>query len=844
MPFTHTFLVCCPILLSLTDNAACYTTIFTKHTATEDSPPTNNSREPKTQRGHPLPAPTNTTSIPTHGALKPATKTTASKHRISLTTDKEADNAAQVAINPRIQLLPNAEEQRDVLGKSSIDAKKSGLMWPSGPALAHPAAPLLHEYATGGCPVDCGPDWSRDQIEAALQYGSHPSAQQEEARECLIQETRLKVEEGFAKIVTYKDIKHKLPKKLKLSPIAMIPHKSRKFRAILDLSFQLRAQKDKKHPSVNDATVKQAPANAMRELGNVVKRILAKIEDGRQQDPNVEFMFAKLDIKDGFWRLVVNEEDAWNFCYAVPNKSHNTPLDETQIVVPNSLQMGWCESPPFFCAASETGRDVIAKLLKTELPPHRLEERMLPKNFDTLPATAADLASLTTLIEVYVDDFIGCIDTIAKENILRVSRAMLHGIHSIFPPPAQTGHNGGDPISEKKLMQLEGQWDNIKEILGWIMDGKRHTIALPPKKVEKVKAALKRMKKKRWVPLKEFQKLAGILHHASIGMPGGRGLFTGIWKAMAQHANNFVRLTDDLKAILDDFKWLFCEVANKPIRIAQLVPHLPKIHGYVDACRNGIGGVWIIPTASGRLRLIVWAIDIPADLREKFDQHILTINDFEMAGILCAWLVLECVLPSMTNVQAGIRCDNTSAVHWSKKFTARSRIAGHLLRALALRQQLSGSAPFLVCSIPGSANDMADVASRYHSDPVLQARAPSLLHYFNTFFKQEDSWEEFHLPRRLILRVMSSLRGTQLTLESWRRLPKLEKNTGKNGASMQSWSRSTPSSNLPIPSSETWSSPHSLHGSGLATTARAVKSEFKESLMPFRPSARRSNWLD
>ena len=29
---------------------------------------------------------------------------------------------------------------------------------------------------------------------------------------------------------------------------------------------------------------------------------------------------------------------------------------------------------------------------------------------------------------------------------------------------------------------------------------------------------------------------------------------------------------------------------NKPIWIAQLMPHLPRIHGYVDACRNGMGG--------------------------------------------------------------------------------------------------------------------------------------------------------------------------------------------------------------------------------------------------------------
>ena len=377
--------------------------------------------------------------------------TPAKKNRLSLTTDKEADAAAHAAVNPRINLLPNADEQREVLGKSlTHSAHKTGLMWPTGPALDHPAAKLLDSYATTGCPVDCGPDWSRSQIEAALRYGAHPSAQATEAKNCLLQETKMKVEEGFAKVVTYKDIKHNLPPKLKLSPIAMIPHKSRKFRAILDLSFTLRATKTKT-ASVNDTTQKQAPAEAMTELGNVIKRILATIEDRRKADPDIEFMFAKLDIKDGFWRLVVNEADAWNFCYAIPNENADTPIDDTKIVVPNSLQMGWCESPPFFCAASETGRDVIASLLQTDLKHHPFEHKMLPKNFDNIPSHSShDLTTFATLIEVYVDDYIGAIDNITKEHILQVSRAMLHGIHSVFPPPERHRTQWGGPDFAKE----------------------------------------------------------------------------------------------------------------------------------------------------------------------------------------------------------------------------------------------------------------------------------------------------------------------------------------------------------------------------------------------------------
>ena len=60
---------------------------------------------------------------------------------------------------------------------------------------------------------------------------------------------------------------------------------------------------------------------------------------------------------------------------------------------------------------------------------------------------------------------------------------------TVSPPPLCHRAQWGDPISEKKLAQLEGQWDHVHEILGWIMDGKRHTIALPPQKSGKSKSS-------------------------------------------------------------------------------------------------------------------------------------------------------------------------------------------------------------------------------------------------------------------------------------------------------------------------------------------------------------------
>ena len=49
-----------------------------------------------------------------------------------------------------------------------------GLMVPRMRALDHPTAPLLKQYASQGCPVDVGRDWTLEELEAAVEKGPTP----------------------------------------------------------------------------------------------------------------------------------------------------------------------------------------------------------------------------------------------------------------------------------------------------------------------------------------------------------------------------------------------------------------------------------------------------------------------------------------------------------------------------------------------------------------------------------------------------------------------------------------------------------------------------------------------
>ena len=163
------------------------------------------------------------------------------------------------------------------------------------------------------------------------------------------------------------------------------------------------------------------------------------------------------------------------------------------MVIPSCLQIGWCQSTSYFCAASKTACDVSATLTNqppSSLPAHPLEEYLLPLTFTSAYPTTEETQGFLHLIEVYIDDFIQLAQCTDPDQLLHLSRAILHGIHSIFPPPTVTGGTEEDPIALKKLRQGDGLWDTRKEILGWIFDGINHCIALPNDKHTHIQAEL------------------------------------------------------------------------------------------------------------------------------------------------------------------------------------------------------------------------------------------------------------------------------------------------------------------------------------------------------------------
>jgi hypothetical protein len=232
---------------------------------------------------------------------------------------------------------------------------------------------------------------------------------------------------------------------------------------------------------------------------------------------------AKWDIKDGFWRMECAVGEEWNFAYVLP-QDEGMP---TTLVIPTSLQMGWVESPPYFCAATKTSQDIAteyAEMKLNSLAPHKLEKFVVgAPDYETLPEVGDPQLGFAYMVEVYVDNFMSLVIPVSWEQLRHVANAIMHGIHDVFPPDVVDSNN---PILEKKLKRGEGTYNTRKTLLGFDFDGKGKTMWLEAAKREKLLTILKGWirtgtRGSAGIPFGEFESTIAKLRHAFTCIPAG-----------------------------------------------------------------------------------------------------------------------------------------------------------------------------------------------------------------------------------------------------------------------------------------------------------------------------------
>jgi len=77
--------------------------------------------------------------------------------QIAMKAEEQEDAAIRQAFTNK-DTMPQDKELRQAIGKNC----------PSIVALLYRAVKLIDVYSKDGCPVDCGADWTREKIEAAI----------------------------------------------------------------------------------------------------------------------------------------------------------------------------------------------------------------------------------------------------------------------------------------------------------------------------------------------------------------------------------------------------------------------------------------------------------------------------------------------------------------------------------------------------------------------------------------------------------------------------------------------------------------------------------------------------
>jgi len=725
-------------------------------------------------------------------------------------------------------------------------------MCPSGLALQHPAGTTLLQYATQGCPTLTGKPWTRDMMQAAVDRGPHQSALAPDAIDQLTEEVRAKVAAGQARIVDWKDICDNPPPQLKISPISMIPHKSRKYRTILDLSFSLRLEDGGVIPSVNEASIKSAPKGSIDQIGHSLSRIIHAMAEAPD---DAKVFMAKWDIKDGFWRMDCEQGEEWNFAYILPEHGAKS----TKLVVPQSLQMGWIESPPYFCAASETARDVAELYINTPVGQcptnHLVHHSKTSQSYAALPETSSqDLEPFRYLIEVYVDDFMGLATPTSQKTLDHVANSVMCGIHDVFPTEP---HEEDDPISLKKLLQQDGAWDTMKDLLGFVFNGEDHTMWLTEGKRDALLQTLStwlrsaRKNKQFGIPFNEFRSVLYKVRHAFMSIPAGKGLLSPFYKVLSRQPRVvFLQRNQPLQQALQETRTFLRDSITTPNHCRNLVTGWPDYVGVCDASKFGVGGIVVgelkeVPPTVFRVE---WPMEVQQELvSEKNPRGSITNSDLECAGLVMVWLLLEAMVDDLSGARIALYSDNSPSVSWIQRLASRrSQVAMQLIRALALRLQLRKASPLTTLHIAGVHNQLTDVPSRsFGSNPAWACTTDTdFSHLYNSLFPLPDqsSWNVFRFSNAIVMKIISVLRTRPSTMDEWRRLPRLGRCIGPPGPSslhLWAWIHTSTGSGT---NTESERSPGLRQQYEAGDMAEAALSQLQRSVRRSRPLARRSPW--
>ena len=436
--------------------------------------------------------------------------------------------------------------------------------------------------------------------------------------------------------------------------------------------------------------------------GYTLRRILHAIVAYRLQHPHVPILISKIDFDKAYRRVHVSASLAAASCFTFDdigginlrmnfgNKGHPSgfsTISDTVCDVANTLlnSRSWNVSTLFPTSINVPS---TPSLLQEPLSP----VPACPLCIDPAPAPFGQT-------DGYIDDLISVCPS-SSDNATRIAFAVPIVLEAISRPVSSENLPRSHIVSLKKL-KAEGCPSECQTVLGWRLNTRALTIALPEHKCIAWLHEIDRVLHHQHIQFKHLETLIGRLVHVTTVVPFSNFFLSRLYRL--QHRANRVGPTAVNQSTLHDLSFwkIILRQAQQGIPL-NLLTYREPTHCYkADACEIGLGGY----SLAGR----AWRWKIPTNLQNRASINLLEL----LASIVGLWIdQLEQNLPPLSCCLC--ESDSTSATAWlcQNKFNESEQPAHFEAASKVATIMMEAGACIHPQWIPGSTNIIADCLSR------------------------------------------------------------------------------------------------------------------------------------
>jgi hypothetical protein len=386
----------------------------------------------------------------------------------------------------------------------------------------------------------------------------------------------------------------------------------------------------------------------------VVSRLAHYIINTRLLHPDTMIYLCKVDLDATYRRCSLSSRTAME-CLTVY---------KDLLLIALRLTFGGAPGPNLWGVISESIADISNAILQnnswnysTFFDPlsGTIEEPLsLP---DDIPLASAKKLSVTLPLNEkgYIDDNIGVTPDLG-DNLLRMKRVIPLAIPTLARPLDKEDILPRKDIVSLKKFKAEGRLEEVKTVLGWIINTRTLTISLSDDKLRNWGADISKMTSSKKAHYKILESTLGRLNHVACVFNPMRHFMGRVYQALSRASalGGWTRLSSEEVADLQILS-SFLSAVNRGLSLNNLVYRKPTLLYRSDTSEFGIGGYNL---TSG----IAWRLELPVDCRLRT-----SLNSLEfLACIISIWFdhIHQVVEPEACVLS---QTDSTSALGWLRK---------------------------------------------------------------------------------------------------------------------------------------------------------------------------------